>query len=77
VGWGLVAIEVEGWQYGTGGGGTMSVDSVAWAAWGLRWRRFGGLGCGWGGALDRQRGYYGLGMGVGCDCVQGVANVVA
>ena len=54
----------------------MSVDSVAWAAWGPRWRRFGGVGCGWGGALDRQHGYYGLGMGVGCDCVQGVANVV-
>ena len=54
----------------------MSVDSVAWAAWGPWWRRFGGVGCGWGGALDWQHGYYGLGMGVGCDCVQGVAIVV-
>ena len=53
----------------------MSVDSVAWAAWGPWWRRFGGVGCGWGGTLDRQRRYYGLGMGVGCDCVQGVVNV--
>jgi hypothetical protein len=52
----------------------MSVDSVAWAALGPRWRRFGGVGCGWGGALDRQHGYYGFGMG--CDCAQGVANAV-
>lgn len=55
----------------------MSVDSVAWAPWGPRWRGFGGVGCGSGGALDRQHGCHGLGMGVGCDCVQGVANVVA
>jgi hypothetical protein len=43
----------------------MSVDLVAWAALGPRWRRFGGVGCGWGGALDWQCEYYALGMGVG------------
>ena len=54
----------------------MSVDSVGWAAGGTWWCRFGGVGCGWGGVLDWQRGYYGWGDSFGLRLCVRVANAM-